>query len=141
MSLPTLVCSFFFLMIRRPPRSTLFPYTTLFRSPQLSRHVADQRARLTTLFLTVDAEERRRSAAGTQQVHQHANRGRLARAVQSEKAEDFSSRDVEGDAADGVHATVGLREIAKRDGRSLAGAIICPRLHRPGSVNATYSPE
>src|SRR5256885_11907422 len=25
---------FFFLMIRRPPRSTLFPYTTLFRSPQ-----------------------------------------------------------------------------------------------------------
>src|SRR5438034_1482030 len=28
---------FFFLMIRRPPRSTLFPYTTLFRSEQ--RHV------------------------------------------------------------------------------------------------------
>src|SRR5256885_12755448 len=26
--------SFFFLMIRRPPRSTLFPYTTLFRSPE-----------------------------------------------------------------------------------------------------------
>src|SRR5258708_33461252 len=28
-----LAISFFFLMIRRPPRSTLFPYTTLFRSP------------------------------------------------------------------------------------------------------------
>src|SRR3712207_8959766 len=27
---------FFFLMIRRPPRSTLFPYPTLFRSLQLS---------------------------------------------------------------------------------------------------------
>src|SRR3712207_8291935 len=27
-----LLRSFFFLMIRRPPRSTLFPYTTLFRS-------------------------------------------------------------------------------------------------------------
>src|SRR2546421_12978432 len=26
---------FFFLMIRRPPRSTLFPYTTLFRSEEL----------------------------------------------------------------------------------------------------------
>src|SRR3712207_6865889 len=26
---------FFFLMIRRPPRSTLFPYTTLFRSRKL----------------------------------------------------------------------------------------------------------
>src|SRR5256885_2879846 len=29
---PTIVSVFFFLMIRRPPRSTLFPYTTLFRS-------------------------------------------------------------------------------------------------------------
>src|ERR1044071_10382194 len=28
---------FFFLMIRRPPRSTLFPYTTLFRSVQHGR--------------------------------------------------------------------------------------------------------
>src|SRR5437773_6958123 len=28
-----LVPFFFFLMLRRPPRSTLFPYTTLFRSP------------------------------------------------------------------------------------------------------------
>src|SRR5215216_4089559 len=33
--LSSVVCLFvfFFLMIRRPPRSTLFPYTTLFRSP------------------------------------------------------------------------------------------------------------
>src|SRR2546430_11630151 len=29
---PTRACLYFFLMIRRPPRSTLFPYTTLFRS-------------------------------------------------------------------------------------------------------------
>src|SRR5260221_13403058 len=28
---------FFFLMIRRPPRSTLFPYTTLFRSKLFSK--------------------------------------------------------------------------------------------------------
>src|SRR5438477_6179415 len=28
------ICDFFFLMIRPPPRSTLFPYTTLFRSCQ-----------------------------------------------------------------------------------------------------------
>src|SRR2546430_16976488 len=32
---------FFFLMIRRPPRSTLFPYTTLFRSRRAERHVDD----------------------------------------------------------------------------------------------------
>src|SRR5256885_5536671 len=30
-----LMVYFFFLMIRRPPRSTLFPYTTLFRSRQM----------------------------------------------------------------------------------------------------------
>src|SRR2546430_8851159 len=33
---PARVRFFFFLMIRRPPRSTLFPYTTLFRSRALS---------------------------------------------------------------------------------------------------------
>src|SRR5258708_21740254 len=48
--------SFFFLMIRRPPRSTLFPYTTLFRSalpsknaefvaPPLSTHGPEPQAR------------------------------------------------------------------------------------------------
>src|SRR5574340_383010 len=41
---------FFFLMIRRPPRSTLFPYTTLFRSPvgnrddSIHRHAVRRRA-------------------------------------------------------------------------------------------------
>src|SRR2546426_8283017 len=32
LSFPPRLSLFFFLMIRRPPRSTLFPYTTLFRS-------------------------------------------------------------------------------------------------------------
>src|SRR2546427_8325048 len=41
------VVFFFFLMIRRPPRSTLFPYTTLFRSsrmvpPSLTRNSASR---------------------------------------------------------------------------------------------------
>src|SRR4029077_21297868 len=40
---------FFFLMIRRPPRSTLFPYTTLFRSvrrvPSRAAHFEFGRAR------------------------------------------------------------------------------------------------
>src|SRR5437870_13089892 len=44
---------FFFLMLRRPPRSTLFPYTTLFRSRNGSmllvrfRHFAPVRGQLT----------------------------------------------------------------------------------------------
>src|SRR5207249_12049055 len=38
--------SFFFLMIRRPPRSTLFPYTTLFRSPSVGAERCPPSARL-----------------------------------------------------------------------------------------------
>src|SRR2546426_7959880 len=55
---------FFFLMIRRPPRSTLFPYTTLFRSCPHGRHrngvapfylhaVANERATLFVRFTVV----------------------------------------------------------------------------------------
>src|SRR2546422_964798 len=39
-----LIFSFFFLIMRRPPRSTLFPYTTLFRSQRL-QHVRAARLR------------------------------------------------------------------------------------------------
>src|SRR5258705_3718876 len=35
-----LLLIFFFLMIRRPPRSTLFPYTTLFRSDSTGETVS-----------------------------------------------------------------------------------------------------
>src|SRR3712207_9294852 len=35
---------FFFLMIRRPPRSTLFPYTTLFRSKLRASRIMQERA-------------------------------------------------------------------------------------------------
>src|SRR5256885_11448949 len=52
LSAVTCVLFFFFLMIRRPPRSTLFPYTTLFRS-----HL-------------------RRAACGTGQVEEIENVGR-----------------------------------------------------------------
>src|SRR5258705_7479257 len=55
--------SFFFLMIRRPPRSTLFPYTTLFRSLHLDEvadvHPAPQRGG------RPEARERPDVAAGT----------------------------------------------------------------------------
>src|SRR2546430_11787112 len=44
-----LIAFFFFLMIRRPPRSTLFPYTTLFRS----RYVLHSEERLRALYRQV----------------------------------------------------------------------------------------
>src|SRR3712207_9301239 len=42
-SVTSILLIFFFLMIRRPPRSTLFPYTTLFRSCALLSPDASQR--------------------------------------------------------------------------------------------------
>src|SRR2546429_9590954 len=45
--------SFFFLMIRRPPRSTLFPYTTLFRSGRSDMH---RRAQKRVLYGALDRE-------------------------------------------------------------------------------------
>src|SRR3989442_4815192 len=40
------VMVFFFLMIRRPPRSTLFPYTTLFRSHSAAAAVREDNERI-----------------------------------------------------------------------------------------------
>src|SRR5437660_4725101 len=50
--------SFFFLLIRRPPRSTLFPYTTLFRSLPRWRRSARHRATSSPSFRICGARER-----------------------------------------------------------------------------------
>src|SRR2546430_2171049 len=57
---------FFFLMIRRPPRSTLFPYTTLFRS-------ADKAGESPAWGLPGIALAARRGHPGTQQYQCHAD--------------------------------------------------------------------
>src|SRR4051812_49513799 len=59
---------FFFLMIRRPPRSTLFPYTTLFRS---DRVVHQLRVRL-HVHLAQDASPMR-SEEHTSELQSHVN--------------------------------------------------------------------
>src|SRR5574343_230710 len=55
--------SLFFLMIRRPPRSTLFPYTTLFRSmdnnPESNGLFIDVENSLTETFLQLDRKSTR----------------------------------------------------------------------------------
>src|SRR3712207_8411432 len=75
---------FFFLMIRRPPRSTLFPYTTLFRSARGERGVVrdedDGRARFAVQRL--------------QQVHDAPARLRVQVAgglVGEERSEEYTS--------------------------------------------------
>src|SRR2546425_9599772 len=55
------MCLIFFLMIRRPPRSTLFPYTTLFRSPQQRILViAPLQHRMEEKGQQVEAQQKRR---------------------------------------------------------------------------------
>src|SRR3712207_8344442 len=65
-----IVCSsqvshyFFFLMIRRPPRSTLFPYTTLFRSWSGSLACASRLSVMWLVACCVDPFTRRSEASG-----------------------------------------------------------------------------
>src|SRR6266566_6896757 len=66
------VIVFFFLMIRRPPRSTLFPYTTLFRSSHNVEVGADARTRLRFSPPKVPPESQ---AAGSAHGVLHTNSG------------------------------------------------------------------
>src|SRR2546429_1013705 len=60
---------FFFLMIRRPPRSTLFPYTTLFRSESLFSYPARRRL--------IDRDARERFASCFSHLHRDRKSTRL----------------------------------------------------------------
>src|SRR2546422_7872994 len=65
---------FFFLMIRRPPRSTLFPYTTLFRSLRLSSLLVDNCGRRNRLLLPTEAEgASHEGGAGTEVFGEEVN--------------------------------------------------------------------
>src|SRR5260370_11262420 len=71
--MPFRLLFFFFLMIRRPPRSTLFPYTTLFRSPAPERG-RFRRQRLSYAKLVVHLGHHLiRSEEHTSELHSHLN--------------------------------------------------------------------
>src|SRR5258708_17036929 len=48
-------------MIRRPPRSTLFPYTTLFRSPDAKRKTGEKRSLPRSFGISIVPERDRKS--------------------------------------------------------------------------------
>src|SRR2546430_11331388 len=73
-------------MIRRPPRSTLFPYTTLFRSVDMGPH-------LERIFHNVPAEHSRRARVGRQQRAEDPDEGRLTASVRPEDARDPRSEE------------------------------------------------
>src|SRR2546422_5468435 len=66
-------------MIRRPPRSTLFPYTTLFRSrnSSRSRNSAPQRRRLAGLIPAPDYVRVQRGSLGRSEEHTSELQSRL----------------------------------------------------------------
>src|SRR3712207_7220315 len=84
-SYDVVICPFFFfLMIRRPPRSTPFPYTTLFRSGRASPHAHSQ---------TRTAVAAPRSRASPPPWHRHPTRTtRLRRARSEEHTSELQSR-------------------------------------------------
>src|SRR5437867_10787733 len=60
---------FFFLMIRRPPRSTLFPYTTLFRSIGRTAGIRNRRCSATGS----DGASNTRSIRGMRRSEEHTS--------------------------------------------------------------------
>src|SRR5437868_13258549 len=78
-------CHFFFLMIRRPPRSTLFPYTTLFRSQY--------------------APGGRRHAGRTEQLGAE-RRDALAEADQHQRGEDEADQDRKSTRLNSSHVSI-----------------------------------
>src|SRR6266480_1481414 len=71
-----LLAVFFFLMIRRPPRSTLFPYTTLFRSFTPRSRLNCRRYRTRRLRLPIMGRRRTRrirSEEHTSELQSHVN--------------------------------------------------------------------
>src|SRR5438034_10238836 len=79
--LPLCPPTFFFLMIPRPPRSTLFPYTTLFRSRTLSsakpalmnRNHPSMRAAVLACWKGFDAVPAFRSEEHTSELQSHSD--------------------------------------------------------------------
>src|SRR3712207_8342129 len=90
-------------MIRRPPRSTLFPYTTLFRSPAQREHGADDRLEVGAAGRDADAalprgvgqvEDRRRQLVlghGGRLEAEHGGARREPRPVRDRKSTRLKS--------------------------------------------------
>src|SRR5687768_17801273 len=76
---------FFFLMIRRPPRSTLFPYTTLFRSAGTAAHRGRERG-----LVAAHGERQVDRAATAAQVRRELDRAFLCRS--EEHTSELQSR-------------------------------------------------
>src|SRR5207253_9014738 len=87
---------FFFILIRRPPRSPLFPYTTLFRSPAAQSYVGRKTYR-------IPGTSRNSSGRSEEHTSELQSRGHLVCRLLLEKKTD-ANRSVEA----GVSRTVSI---------------------------------
>src|SRR5256885_6642138 len=82
-------------MIRRPPRSTLFPYTTLFRSPQVIRRIENFPIQLWSKFrlavVGMTGIDEFLSAAVSRIKPHFESHGRIARALVDRKSTRLNS--------------------------------------------------
>src|SRR2546422_3613797 len=98
-----MIICFFFLMIRRPPRSTLFPYTTLFRSlSDLSRALREEERKAWQRLIRVLGHELNNSLAPIQSVAQSLESGLLA-ATKSTKVQGDSLGPILDDLRQGLN--------------------------------------
>src|SRR4030067_241756 len=97
-------------MIRRPPRSTLFPYTTLFRSPHDLGELRDRRS------CGIPSSDGHNPAAGSEEAIQVLRECGLPGAVPSDQSDVVPLADVDGQIRD-CHDTplVGEPEVANGD--------------------------
>src|ERR1051326_6773944 len=86
-------------MIRRPPRSTLFPYTTLFRSPEYGPYLQRFRRHVQESLVYPLAPRRQRSEEHTSELQPHSfisyavfclSKGFLADSICSRSANTFT---------------------------------------------------
>src|SRR2546429_6255510 len=106
---------FFFLMIRRPPRSTLFPYTTLFRSRRPDD--ADDHPR--------HARRRRRRARDRKSTRLNSSHGYISYAVFClKKKKKVNARALHANVIDHVPSTQPVLHISMTCGRQLSGDVI-----------------
>src|SRR5256885_13282436 len=87
-----MVVCFFFLMIRRPPRSTLFPYTTLFRSHR--EDVAEDQHRQAEARQVAVAQvvQSREEGAPHEREEQDHRQRRVREALEGEREDRKSTR-------------------------------------------------
>src|SRR2546422_3978304 len=78
---------FFFLMIRRPPRSTLFPYTTLFRS--LEGHLTEHHRFLLRLLWKELAQQEELIAELDRKIEEHTRH--FANEIERLRSEEHTS--------------------------------------------------